>query len=63
MPELRQGTAYGVFAAFEGAGALAGGALYGSLYDARELLIPAVVLLQVLAFAVLVVAVRRTEKP
>jgi hypothetical protein len=35
VPELGQATAYVVFAAFEGAGALAGGALYGSLYDVR----------------------------
>lgn len=63
VPELRQGTAYGVFAAFEGAGALAGGALYGGLYGTRELLILAVVLLQLLAFTVLVVALRRTDKP
>ena len=39
VPQPRQGTAYGVFAAFEGAGALVGGALYGSLYGARPALI------------------------
>jgi MFS family permease len=59
VPEIRQGTAYGVFAAFEGAGALAGGALYGALYDARPLLIGSVVALQVVAVVVLLVALRR----
>ena len=61
VPEQRQGTAYGVFAAFEGAGALAGGALYGVLYDNRPLLIVAVAVLQLLAIAVLAVALRRTR--
>ncbi|MCU1552714.1 MAG: hypothetical protein JWM13_200 [Arthrobacter sp.] len=59
VPEIRQGTAYGVFAAFEGAGALAGGALYGALYDARPLLIGSVVALQVVAVVVLLAALRR----
>ncbi|WP_346927958.1 MFS transporter [uncultured Arthrobacter sp.] len=61
VPEQRQGTAYGVFAAFQGAGALAGGALYGALYDTRELLIASVAVLQLLAVVVLVVAVRGTR--
>jgi MFS family permease len=62
VPELRQGTAYGVFAAFEGAGALAGGALYGALYgDARPLLIGAVGGLQVLAVVVLLAALRKAQ--
>ena len=63
VPEQRQGTAYGVFAAFEGAGALAGGVLYGALYGTRPLLIAAVAVLQLLAFAVLVVALRGTRGP
>lgn len=63
VPERRQGTAYGVFAAFEGAGALAGGVLYGALYGTRPLLIAAVAVLQLLAFVVLVVALRRTRGP
>ena len=46
VPEARQGSAYGVFAAFEGAGALAGGALYGALYGAWPALIAAVAALQ-----------------
>ncbi|MCU1548468.1 MAG: transporter [Arthrobacter sp.] len=61
VPKLRQGTAYGVFAAFEGAGALAGGALYGALYDARPLLIAAVAVLQAAALILLVVALRKAH--
>ncbi|WP_240689854.1 MFS transporter [Arthrobacter sp. PAMC25564] len=56
VPEHRQGTAYGVFAAFEGGGALAGGALYGALYDARPLLIAAVAGLQAVALILLLVS-------
>lgn len=58
VPEPRQGSAYGVFAAFEGAGALAGGALYGALYAARPALIATVAGLQ-LAALVLLLALRR----
>ena len=63
VPEQRQGTAYGVFAAFEGAGALAGGILYGALYGTRPLLIAAVAVLQLVALVVLVVALRRNRGP
>jgi MFS family permease len=63
VPQERQGTAYGVFAAFEGAGALAGGILYGALYGTRPLLIAAVAVLQLLAIGVLIVALRRTRGP
>jgi MFS family permease len=62
VPELRQGTAYGVFAAFEGAGALAGGALYGALYDARPLLVGSVAVLQVVAVVVLLAALRKSRR-
>ncbi|MGY2743737.1 MFS transporter [Arthrobacter sp. UYCu723] len=62
VPELRQGTAYGVFAAFEGGGALAGGALYGALYDARPLLIGAVGALQLAALGVLLVTLRKSRR-
>jgi MFS family permease len=63
VPEGRQGTAYGVFAAFEGAGALAGGVLYGALYGTGPLLVAAVAVLQLFAFVVLVVALRRAGRP
>jgi MFS-type transporter involved in bile tolerance (Atg22 family) len=62
VPELRQGTAYGVFAAFEGAGALAGGALYGALYGAGPTLIAAVAALQGVALVLLVVTLRSARQ-
>jgi len=61
VPQPRQGTAYGVFAAFEGAGALAGGALYGSLYNARPALIAAVAALQATALVLLLVTLHRAR--
>lgn len=61
VPETRQGSAYGVFAAFEGAGALAGGALYGALYEARPALIAAVAALQAVALILLLMTVRRAR--
>ena len=63
VPQPRQGTAYGVFAAFEGAGALVGGALYGALYGAQPVLIAAVAALQVVALVLLLVTLRRTRRP
>ncbi|SKB65535.1 Sugar phosphate permease [Arthrobacter sp. 49Tsu3.1M3] len=61
VPQPRQGTAYGVFAAFEGAGALAGGAMYGSLYGARPALIAAVAALQATALVLLFVTLHRAR--
>jgi len=61
VPEARKGSAYGVFAAFEGAGALAGGALYGALYEARPALIAAVAALQAVALVLLLLTVRRAR--
>jgi len=66
VPAARQGSAYGVFAAFEGAGALAGGALYGALYPFRPALVATVVALQAVALVLLLAAVsgtRRTPRP
>jgi len=62
VPGGREGTAYGVFAAFEGAGALAGGALYGALYAARPALIAAVAALQGVALVLLVVSLRKARR-
>lgn len=62
VPQPRQGTAYGVFAAFEGAGALAGGVLYGSLYGAQPALIAAVAALQATALVLLLVTLRRARR-
>ncbi|CAN7221411.1 MFS transporter [Arthrobacter sp. LjRoot14] len=58
----RQGTAYGIFAAFEGGGALAGGALYGALYGSRPALIAAVAALQAVAMVLLVATVVRSRR-
>ena len=62
VPEPRQGSAYGVFAAFEGVGALAGGALYGALYGAAPALIAAVGALQAVALVLLLMTVRRARR-
>lgn len=56
----RQGTAYGIFAGFEGGGALAGGALYGALYGSRPALIAAVAALQAVAMVLLIATVVRS---
>ncbi|WP_235347260.1 MFS transporter [Arthrobacter sp. SPG23] len=58
----RQGTAYGIFAAFEGGGALAGGALYGALYSSRPALIAAVAALQLVAIVLLTATVVRSRR-
>jgi MFS family permease len=60
VPQRRLATAYGVFAAFQGIAALAGGTLAGGLYtDHRTLLIALVALAQVLSAGLLLVALRR----
>lgn len=61
VAQARQGTAYGVFAAFEGAGALAGGALYGALYGSRPALIAAVAALQAVALILLLATMRKVR--
>ncbi|MDQ0754230.1 MFS transporter [Arthrobacter sp. B3I4] len=61
VPEARQGSAYGVFAAFEGAGALAGGALYGALYSDSPALTAAVAALQLAALVLLLRTVRQAR--
>ncbi|HET8878230.1 MAG TPA: MFS transporter [Arthrobacter sp.] len=62
VPEPRQGSAYGVFAAFEGAGALAGGVLYGALYSDRPVLIASVAGLQAAALVLLTFTVRSVRR-
>ncbi len=53
VPNGLRGTAYGIFAAFEGAAALAGGALAGALYGQVPTLIVTVAALQLAAFLLL----------
>jgi MFS family permease len=56
VPAPRLATAYGVFAAFQGAAALGGGVLAGGLYaDHRALLVGTVAVLQALSAGLLVV--------
>jgi MFS family permease len=63
VPQPRLATAYGVFAAFQGAAALAGGVLAGGLYtEHRTMLITVVALTQGLSAALLVVALRGRER-
>jgi MFS-type transporter involved in bile tolerance (Atg22 family) len=60
VPGERLATAYGVFAAAQGVGALAGGALAGGLYEHHLVTLIAIVgVLQVASLATLIVTVRR----
>jgi hypothetical protein len=59
VPQRRLATAYGVFAAFQGLAALAGGTLAGGLYTGhRTLLIALVTVSQVLSASLLALALR-----
>ena len=62
VPAPRRATAYGVFAAVQGAAALAGGTLAGALYS-RSLpaLVVVVALTQVVSFGLLVATLRRAD--
>ncbi|CAN5373010.1 MFS transporter [soil metagenome] len=55
----RRGTAYGIFAVFQGAGTFAGAALAGALYPDATLLSFITVPAQVLAIVLLVIVIRR----
>lgn len=55
----RRGTAYGVFAVFQGAGTFAGAALAGALYPDAIAIAAVTVPAQVVALALLIVVVRR----
>ena len=62
VPAARRATAYGVFAAVQGVGALAGGALAGALVaDHLGVLAAVVAGAQVVAFTLLLVTVRRSR--
>ncbi len=58
----RRGTAYGVFAVFQGAGAFAGAATAGAVYPDATLLGVLVAVAQVAAIALLLVVVRRHRR-
>jgi MFS family permease len=61
-PAGRTATAYGVFAAWQGGAALAGGALAGWLFRSPALSV-LVIASQVVALVLLIVVVRRTRRP
>lgn len=64
VPAPRRATAYGVFAAVQGLGALAGGGLAGALVTGHVPVLAAVIGgLQVAAFALLVLVTRRRPAP
>lgn len=62
VPAARRATAYGIFAAFEGAGALIGGVLSGALYGQRGALVTVVLVLQACALGLLVFTVARQRR-
>ncbi len=58
----RRGTAYGIFAVFQGAGTFAGAALAGALYSTPLILSAVTIPAQVAAFVLLVVVVGRQRR-
>lgn len=64
VPATRRATAYGVFAAVQGAAAVAGGAMAGALYQhSLPALIAAVSATQICALVLLVATLRRVRSP
>jgi MFS family permease len=62
VPIARRATAYGVFAAVQGAAAIAGGVMAGALYErSLPILIAAVVVTQVVALILLIATLRRHQ--
>ena len=62
VPAGRRGTAYGVFAAFEGVGALAGGLLAGALYGETAALAGVVAVIQAAGLALLLAGLRSQRR-
>jgi hypothetical protein len=63
VPASRRATAYGVFAAVQGAAAIAGGVMAGALYErSLPILIAAVVATQVIALVLLIATLRRQQQ-
>ncbi|WP_051167765.1 MFS transporter [Actinoplanes sp. N902-109] len=64
VPRHRRATAYGLFAAVQGAGALAGGAAAGALYQhSRTALIVAVIVSQAVALLILIIHLATRRAP
>ena len=63
VPAPRRATAYGVFAAVQGAAAVGGGVMAGALYErSLPILIAAVVITQIIALVLLIATLRRYHK-
>ena len=63
VPAPRRATAYGVFAAVQGAAAVAGGVMAGALYErSLPMLIAAVIATQIVALALLLATLRRQRR-
>jgi MFS family permease len=63
VPASRRATAYGVFAAVQGAAAIAGGVMAGALYErSLPILIAAVVATQIIALVLLIATLRRQQQ-
>jgi MFS family permease len=63
VPATRRATAYGVFAAVQGAAAIAGGVMAGALYErSLPILIAAVVATQIIALVLLIATLRRHQR-
>ena len=60
VPASRRATAYGVFAAVQGAAAIGGGVMAGALYErSLPILVAAVVITQIIALVLLIATLRR----
>jgi MFS family permease len=63
VPPPRRATAYGIFAAVQGAAAIAGGVLAGALYErSLPILIAVVAVIQLMALILLIATLRRQRK-
>jgi MFS family permease len=63
VPASRRATAYGVFAAVQGAAAIGGGVMAGALYErSLPILIAAVVVTQIIALILLIATLRRYRR-
>ena len=63
VPSTRRATAYGVFAAVQGAAAIAGGAMAGALYQhSLPILITTVAVIQIGALVLIVATLRVTDR-
>jgi len=63
VPAYRRATAYGVFAAVQGAAAIVGGVMAGALYErSLPILIAAVVVTQIIAMVLLIATLRRYQR-